>query len=116
MLHAIVLRQFPGGSFIGEVVAVDADPYSGERAYHVRYADGDEEHLTAAQVQQGTPTPRVAKFAHPCSGTAGCSEGREVPLTGWETYLVAGNLLVGGSVPLSTLDQPLQGAMVICVL
>lgn len=56
-LRGAVIRKFMvdtsgrGGWFTGRVLDVDLDCCTGEAAYHVRYdEDGDEEHLTAAEV------------------------------------------------------------------
>jgi len=49
---ARICKNFGAGYYYGQVIAIDADVKSGERAYHVAYEDGDEEHLSAPEIRQ----------------------------------------------------------------
>lgn len=51
LLHATVRKSFGSQWFVGKVVAVDVDPSTEERAYHVVYDDGDDEHMREAEVR-----------------------------------------------------------------
>lgn len=49
---AIIRRSFGGAYFHGKVCGIDVDVHTAERAYHIIYEDGDEEHLSALEVRQ----------------------------------------------------------------
>ncbi|CAE7745156.1 unnamed protein product [Symbiodinium sp. CCMP2456] len=51
LLGATIRKIFGSQWYYGQVIAIDADAASGERAYHVAYEDGDEEHLSAVEVK-----------------------------------------------------------------
>eukprot|EP00439_Symbiodinium_sp_Y106_P029491 s901_g3.t1 len=51
LLGATIRKIFGSQWYYGQVIAIDADVASGERAYHVAYEDGDEEHLSAVEVK-----------------------------------------------------------------
>lgn len=52
LFQATIKKTFETGSFCGQVVNVNLDARTGWRAYHVVYEDGDEEDMTAAEVQR----------------------------------------------------------------
>lgn len=51
LLGATIRKIFGSQWYYGQVIAIDADVASGERAYHVAYEDGDEEHLSSVEVK-----------------------------------------------------------------
>eukprot|EP00440_Ansanella_granifera_P045951 gb/GFBE01049770.1/.p1 GENE.gb/GFBE01049770.1/~~gb/GFBE01049770.1/.p1 ORF type:complete len:818 (+),score=165.21 gb/GFBE01049770.1/:1-2454(+) len=51
-MGATIGKFFGSQFFHGQVIAIDVDVISGERAYHIAYEDGDEEHLSVAEVRQ----------------------------------------------------------------
>eukprot|EP00933_Yihiella_yeosuensis_P058431 TRINITY_DN5890_c0_g2_i1.p1 TRINITY_DN5890_c0_g2~~TRINITY_DN5890_c0_g2_i1.p1 ORF type:complete len:840 (-),score=201.27 TRINITY_DN5890_c0_g2_i1:96-2615(-) len=51
LFGARLRKPFGDLFFTGQVIAIDVDVASGERAYHVAYEDGDEEHLGADEVK-----------------------------------------------------------------
>eukprot|EP00448_Togula_jolla_P013322 CAMPEP_0170582160 /NCGR_PEP_ID=MMETSP0224-20130122/7430_1 /TAXON_ID=285029 /ORGANISM="Togula jolla, Strain CCCM 725" /LENGTH=642 /DNA_ID=CAMNT_0010905355 /DNA_START=24 /DNA_END=1952 /DNA_ORIENTATION=- len=50
--HGLHIRkQFGQRWFHGQVIGIDVDPLTGQRAYHVAYEDGDEEHLAEPELR-----------------------------------------------------------------
>merc|ERR1719223_177014 len=52
LFQASIRKSFGGQWFEGQVACVDVDSHSGERAYHIIYHDGDEEHLLEGDVRR----------------------------------------------------------------
>lgn len=46
-----IRKIFGSQWYYGQVIAIDVDVASGERAYHIAYEDGDEEHLSGSEVR-----------------------------------------------------------------
>lgn len=80
LMGAKIKKHFGATFYIGQVAVIDYDSNTGERAYHVVYEDGDEEHLSAAEVRRTLVMPglsaacstvgsrRVSAAAMPFSG------------------------------------------------
>jgi len=51
LLGATIRKSFSGMTYQGQVISIDADIQTGERAYHIVYEDGDEEHLVEKEVR-----------------------------------------------------------------
>jgi len=52
LMRSTIRRRFSGYWYTGRVVSIDVDAYTRERAYHIVYEDGDEEHLSQFEVQR----------------------------------------------------------------
>lgn len=50
-LGCTIRKIFGSQWYYGQVIAIDVDVASGERAYHIAYEDGDEEHLSSSEVR-----------------------------------------------------------------
>jgi len=51
LLHSTVRKTFKDGTYNGQVVNIELDARTGQRAYHVVYQDGDEEHMSGVEVE-----------------------------------------------------------------
>jgi len=50
-LGCTIRKIFGSQWYHGQVIAIDVDVASGDRAYHIAYEDGDEEHLSSSEVK-----------------------------------------------------------------
>lgn len=50
-LGCTIRKIFGSQWYYGQVIAIDVDVASGDRAYHIAYEDGDEEHLSSSEVR-----------------------------------------------------------------
>ncbi|CAK0835881.1 unnamed protein product, partial [Prorocentrum cordatum] len=78
LFGATVRKVFGECAFYGQVISIDRDIHSGERAYHVAYEDGDEEHLSEPEVRGAlVRTSMAAAHCPPIAGAAaaGCHGG-----------------------------------------
>ncbi|CAJ1405200.1 unnamed protein product [Effrenium voratum] len=52
LLGCTIRKIFGSQWYYGQVIAIDSDVASGDRAYHIAYEDGDEEHLSGLEVRR----------------------------------------------------------------
>ncbi|CAE7749318.1 unnamed protein product [Symbiodinium pilosum] len=78
LLGATIRKIFGSQWYYGQVIAIDTDVTSGERAYHVAYEDGDEEHLSALEVKRFLAAPtRSARPSEAGRSARPSTAGRE---------------------------------------
>eukprot|EP00930_Biecheleria_cincta_P021722 TRINITY_DN1600_c0_g1_i1.p1 TRINITY_DN1600_c0_g1~~TRINITY_DN1600_c0_g1_i1.p1 ORF type:complete len:803 (-),score=113.10 TRINITY_DN1600_c0_g1_i1:162-2570(-) len=128
LMGAKIRKPFGATFYIGQVAVIDYDSTTGERAYHVVYEDGDEEHLSAAEVRRllivpglsaacseagGAPTPRPSTGSNVARQRWQGSQGVLNNLPGWagpaSIILV---VLAAGGVIASVTDMSFGSASV----
>lgn len=72
-LGSTIRKSFGAQWYYGQVIAIDVDVASGDRAYHIAYEDGDEEHLNATEVKRFLV---IAGRSAPPSDAGGSPHGR----------------------------------------
>lgn len=103
-LFGATIRKFFGQqeqACFGQVISVDADAQTGQRAYHVSYEDGDEEHMWELEVRSCLVRygPPGAAQAAAAAAAAGSAFGTVPPAQGFGPRQVSGGALSGGPTP-----------------
>lgn len=78
LMGAKIRKPFGAAFYIGQVAVIDYDSNTGERAYHVVYEDGDEEHLSAAEVRRTLVMPGLSAACSEAGGAFSAVGSRRV--------------------------------------
>eukprot|EP00930_Biecheleria_cincta_P021723 TRINITY_DN1600_c0_g1_i2.p1 TRINITY_DN1600_c0_g1~~TRINITY_DN1600_c0_g1_i2.p1 ORF type:complete len:819 (-),score=126.18 TRINITY_DN1600_c0_g1_i2:54-2510(-) len=97
LMGAKIRKPFGATFYIGQVAVIDYDSTTGERAYHVVYEDGDEEHLSAAEVRRLLIVPGLS---------AVCSEA------GGGAFSIAGSRRVSAAPMAALTPRPSTGSII----